>query len=147
MLSTTKSKYRVHGWAWIALTLCLALHVMDEASHDFLSLYNPIALRIRQAAPVLPIPVFTFLMGLLGFPLSRARPREGKYAKLFMSAVSYAVFYNLQLIAKTWVEQGVVKSIPGLWWPHLLMALLIIGLIWNWPGPAQQRATTTVSRG
>ena len=54
---------------------------------------------------------------------------------------------RLQLIAKTWVEQGVVKSIPGLWWPNLLLALLIVGLIWNWPGPAQQRATTTVSRG
>ena len=95
----------------------------------------------------LSTPVFAFLMGLLGFPLSRARPREGKYAKLFMSALCYAVFYNLQLIAKTWVEQGVVKSIPGLWWPNLLLALLIVGLIWNWPGPAQQRATTTVSRG
>jgi len=95
----------------------------------------------------LSTPVFAFLMGLLGFPLSRARPREGKYAKLFMSAVSYAVFYNLQLIAKTWVEQGVVKSIPGLWWPDLLLALLIVGLIWNWPGPARQRTTTPVSRG
>jgi lipopolysaccharide export system permease protein len=95
----------------------------------------------------LSTPVSAFLMGLLGFPLSRARPREGKYAKLFISALTYAVFYNLQLLAKTWVEQGVVKSIPGLWWPHLLLALLIVGLIWNWLGPAQQRATTPVSRG
>jgi lipopolysaccharide export system permease protein len=95
----------------------------------------------------LSTPVSAFLLGLLGFPLSRARPREGKYAKLFMSALSFAAFYNLQLVAKTWVEQDVVKSIPGLWWPHLLLALLIVGLIWNWPGPAQQRATTPVSRG
>ena len=94
----------------------------------------------------LSTPVSAFLLGLLGFPLSRARPREGKYAKLFMSALTYGAFYNLQLIAKTWVEQGVVKSIPGLWWPHLLLALLIVGLIWKWPGPAQQRATTPVSR-
>jgi lipopolysaccharide export system permease protein len=95
----------------------------------------------------LSTPVSAFLLGLLGFPLSRARPREGKYAKLFMSALTFAAFYNLQLVAKTWVEQDVVKSIPGLWWPHLLLALLIVGLIWNWPGPAQQRATTPVSRG
>jgi len=93
----------------------------------------------------LSTPVSAFLMGLLGFPLSRARPREGKYAKLFMSALTYGAFYNLQLIAKTWLEQGVVKPIPGLWWPHLLLALLIVGLIWNWPGPAQQRATTPVA--
>jgi lipopolysaccharide export system permease protein len=86
-------------------------------------------------------------MGLLGFPLSRANPRQGKYAKLFVSAVSYALFYNLQLIAKSWVEQDVVKSIPGLWWPNLLLALLIVGLIWNCPGPAQQRTRARVSRG
>ena len=90
----------------------------------------------------LSTPVFAFLMGLLGFPLSRASPREGKYAKLFMSAVSYAVFYNLQLIAKTWVEQDVVRSIPGLWWPNLLLTLLIVGLIWKWPGRAQQKLTS-----
>jgi lipopolysaccharide export system permease protein len=95
----------------------------------------------------LSTPVFAFLMGLLGFPLSRARPREGKYAKLFISALGYGAFYNLQLIAQTWVEQGVVKSIPGLWWPDLLLALLIVGLVWNWAGPAKQRATTPVSRG
>ena len=94
----------------------------------------------------LSTPVFAFLMGLLGFPLSRARPREGKYAKLFMSAVSYAVFYNLQLIAKSWVEQDVVKSIPGLWWPNLLLALLIAGLIWNRPGPAQQKTAARLFR-
>ena len=86
----------------------------------------------------LSTPVFAFLMGLLGFPLSRASPREGKYAKLFMSAVSYAVFYNLQLIAKTWVEQDVVRSIPGLWWPNLLLVLLIVGLTWNCAAPTQQ---------
>lgn len=60
---------RIHGWAWLGLTLSLALHVWDEASHDFLLLYNPIALRLRQAAPFLPIPVFTFrvwLAGLIG---------------------------------------------------------------------------------
>jgi hypothetical protein len=60
---------RIHGWTWVGLTLALAVHVWDEASHDFPSLYNPIALRIRQAAPFLPVPVFTFrvwLAGLIG---------------------------------------------------------------------------------
>ena len=63
------SNRRVHGWAWVGLTLALALHVLDEASHDFLALYNPVALRVRQAAPFLPMPVFTFrvwLAGLIG---------------------------------------------------------------------------------
>lgn len=47
------------GLAWIAFALAVALHVADEASHDFLAVYNPNARAIR-AKLHLPIPVFTF---------------------------------------------------------------------------------------
>ena len=56
------------GRAWIALSLSLALHVFDEAMTDFLSVYNPTVLAIREQFP-LPLPVFTFqiwLSGLIG---------------------------------------------------------------------------------
>ena len=58
---------RVHeatsfGWAWLAATIALAIHVADEATHDFLAWYNPRAIRIRQALGGLPFPpTFTFL--------------------------------------------------------------------------------------
>lgn len=55
-----------HGTAWILLALALALHVADEAANDFLSVYNPSVLRIRQALPWLPLPVFTFDVWLAG---------------------------------------------------------------------------------
>jgi hypothetical protein len=48
------------GILWLAFGYTLALHVLDEAGHDFLSVYNPNALAIRHAVPFLPIPVFTF---------------------------------------------------------------------------------------
>ncbi len=55
------------GWAWLAATSALAVHVVDEATHDFLAWYNPRALRIRQALGGLPFPpTFTFLPWLLG---------------------------------------------------------------------------------
>jgi len=54
------------GWGWVALSLALAIHVLDEASHDFLSFYNPIAARIRESARFLPIPTFTFRTWLAG---------------------------------------------------------------------------------
>lgn len=79
----------------------------------------------------LSTPVAAFLMGLLGFPLSRARARQGKYAKLFVSVLCYVIFYNLNMMAKTWVEQGVVHTIPGIWWVHLLLAILVAGLLWR----------------
>jgi len=58
------------GWAWVAATLALALHVADEATHDFLAWYNPRALRIRQALGGLPFPpTFTVAPWLLGLAL------------------------------------------------------------------------------
>jgi hypothetical protein len=48
------------GICWLAFGYTLALHVLDEAGHDFLSVYNPNALALRRALPFLPVPVFTF---------------------------------------------------------------------------------------
>jgi hypothetical protein len=51
------SKQRFGIW-WLAFGYTLALHVLDEAGHDFLSLYNPNALILRRFVPFFP--VFTF---------------------------------------------------------------------------------------
>ena len=48
------------GICWLFFGYTLALHVLDEAGHDFLSVYNPNALAIRRAVSFLPVPVFTF---------------------------------------------------------------------------------------
>jgi hypothetical protein len=48
----------------------LAIHVLDEALHDFLSLYNPIAANIKAAYPFIPIPTFTFSIWLTGLILA-----------------------------------------------------------------------------
>jgi len=58
------------GWAWVAATVALALHVADEATHDFLAWYNPRAMRIRRALGGLPFPpTFTVAPWLLGLTL------------------------------------------------------------------------------
>lgn len=53
------------GLAWLAFACAVALHVADEARHDFLSIYNPNAQAIRQRFH-LPLPVFTFRGWLTG---------------------------------------------------------------------------------
>lgn len=55
------------GLAWIVFALAIALHVSDEATHDFLSLYNSNVLAIRGRLHVAFPPVFTlrsFIMTL-----------------------------------------------------------------------------------
>ena len=49
-----------HWVAWISLCGALAVHVADEALTDFLALYNPTVLAIRERYPFLPLTTFTF---------------------------------------------------------------------------------------
>ena len=48
------------GICWLLFGYTLALHVLDEAGNNFLSVYIPNALAIRRSLPFLPIPIFTF---------------------------------------------------------------------------------------
>ncbi|HEX3662701.1 MAG TPA: hypothetical protein VHU89_14795 [Acidobacteriaceae bacterium] len=47
------------GLAWVAFALAVAVHVADEATHDFLALYNPNAQAIRRRLHIPFPPVFT----------------------------------------------------------------------------------------
>jgi len=71
-------------------------------------------------------PFSTVLLGLLAVPLSRSRPRTGKYAKIFTATVIFTVYYFLGLMAKTLVEKGTLPLFPGLWLIVLGLAILVI---------------------
>jgi len=69
------------------------------------------------------------LLGLLAVPLCRTAPRQGKHSKTFLAVVVFATYYNMTVVAKTWMEQEVVGSFPGIWWPHVLFAILLVILL------------------
>jgi len=46
------------GIAWVALCLSLVLHVVDEASTGFLSVYNPTVTALRERFPWFPMREF-----------------------------------------------------------------------------------------
>jgi lipopolysaccharide export system permease protein len=79
----------------------------------------------------LAAPLSTILLALLGVPLSRSSPRQGKYSKVTMAILIFAVYYNLSAMAKKWVGQGVVDTIPGIWWVQMLLAGLLLVLLWR----------------
>src|SRR6266542_5520878 len=54
------------GPAWLALTVALAAHVVDEALTDFLSVYNPLVSAARERWAWFPMPTFTFDAWLIG---------------------------------------------------------------------------------
>jgi lipopolysaccharide export system permease protein len=68
----------------------------------------------------------TLLLGLLAVPLSRARPRQHKNAKVGIAILIYAGYYLLYESARTWVETGVIPPFPGLWIAPVLLAGVVI---------------------
>ena len=77
----------------------------------------------------LSTPPATLLLAMLAVPLSRARPRQGRAARLLVAILAFAVFYNLMSMAKNLVQEGMVGRLPGLWWPLALLALVVLALL------------------
>ena len=79
----------------------------------------------------LSTPLSTVLLALLGVPLSKSNPRRGKYAKLGLAILIFAIYYQMFVIAKTWVEKSLVPPPIGIWWVPLLLALLAVFFLWR----------------
>jgi len=78
--------------------------------------------------------ISTLLLAILAIPLSRTKPRGGRYSKLLHGLVIYAIYYNLIGVSRTWVEQQVAASI---WWVPGLLGLLVLALHIPW-APVRQ---------
>lgn len=74
-------------------------------------------------------PLTTLLLALFGVPLSRTAPRRGRFSKILLAALVYALLYNASGLARTWVEQGVFGAIPGLWWINAVMFVALTFLL------------------
>ncbi|MEK7844663.1 MAG: LptF/LptG family permease, partial [Pseudomonadota bacterium] len=73
-------------------------------------------------------PLATLLLALIAVTFIRTTPRQDKTDRTYLiAALVFAAYYNLSGLAKTWVEQGIVGSIPGVWWLYLLM-LIALGI-------------------
>lgn len=66
--------------------------------------------------------VSTLLLALIAVPLSRTRPRSGRYTRVLLAAAIYALYYNFIGIARTGVEQG---ALDHLWWTPLGLGILV----------------------
>jgi hypothetical protein len=121
------------GWAWLAATIALGLHVADEAAHDFLAWYNPRALRIRQVLGGLPFPpTFSFWPWLIGLMLAvlmlTALVPSAFAGERWLRSVAY--FLSVVHIANGLLHLGAAiaarRTVPGV----LSAPLLLLTGIW-----------------
>jgi len=71
----------------------------------------------------------TLLLGMLGVPLSRARPRQNKNAKVGIAILIYVGYYLFYQSARTWVQNGVIPPFPGIWIAPAALALILIAAV------------------
>jgi lipopolysaccharide export system permease protein len=66
-------------------------------------------------------PIMALILTLLAVPMSRLRPRQGRYARVGFAIVVYMVYANLLSASKVWVEKGQLPPAIGVWWVHVLL--------------------------
>ncbi len=69
------------------------------------------------------------IMALLAFPLSYTTPREGRFGKIAIGILLYAVYANLIITGQSMIEDGKIPHWLGLWWVHILFILLALWLV------------------
>lgn len=77
----------------------------------------------------LSAPLSTILLALLGVPLSKSSPRQGKFARIGLAILIFAIYFQVFVVARTWVDDAVVPPVPGIWWVPALLAVLAILLL------------------
>jgi lipopolysaccharide export system permease protein len=75
------------------------------------------------------LPIMVLVIAACAVPLGRLQPRQGRYARVWLAVLLFAVYGNLATAARTWFEHGVTPAAIGMWWVHGLFALLAAALI------------------
>jgi lipopolysaccharide export system permease protein len=65
----------------------------------------------------------------LAVPLSRTTPRQGIYGNLIMAVLLYVIYANFLGMGKSWLTDGTLPMVVGLWWVHLGVVVLTLWLL------------------
>ena len=83
------------------------------------------------------MPIMCLVLALIAVPLSRLKPRQGRYARVWLAVLIFFIYYNIAAAGKTWIARGTLPQAVGLWWTHVVVALLALCVILG-PGVAQR---------
>jgi lipopolysaccharide export system permease protein len=75
------------------------------------------------------LPVMAVALTLLAVPLSRLRPRQGRYSRVWVAVVIYFLYVSLASAGKVWIERGTLPDWLGLWWVHAVVVALSLLVI------------------
>jgi len=65
-------------------------------------------------------PLMLLVLAFIAVPLSRTRPREGRYGRVIAGVLIYVAYSNVLGVARLAVEREQVPAWIGLWWVHII---------------------------
>jgi lipopolysaccharide export system permease protein len=74
-------------------------------------------------------PLMALVLTLVAVPLSKLRPRQGRYTRVAFAIAVYFIYSNLLSACKIWVEKGDLPPVIGVWWVHALALALGLYLV------------------
>lgn len=66
--------------------------------------------------------VSPIVLSLLAVAMSRLKPRQSRFIKLFPAIILVLIYYNLMLASDDWLARGTIPIWLGAWWLHLTTA-------------------------
>jgi lipopolysaccharide export system permease protein len=86
------------------------------------------------------VPVMAVVLMFVAVPLSRLKPRQGRYGKIGLAILVCFLYMNLLNAGRVWLEQGIVPRFAGLWWVHALI-LALAGILYFRNNPVGEART------
>jgi lipopolysaccharide export system permease protein len=77
----------------------------------------------------LAFPVMALVLAIVGVPLARLRPRQGRYARVGFAVLIFFVYIQLAIAGRTWLARGVTPEWLGLWWVHASVVVLSAAIL------------------
>ncbi|HEY6131218.1 MAG TPA: LPS export ABC transporter permease LptF [Halioglobus sp.] len=74
-------------------------------------------------------PLATILLALIAVPLSRSVPRESRLRNFSIALLAYIALFSMVSVLRTFIEQGKLDAVPGLWTAYALQAALLAVLV------------------
>jgi lipopolysaccharide export system permease protein len=74
-------------------------------------------------------PLATILLALIAVPLARSAPRESRFRNVSIALLAYIALFAMVSVLRTFIEQGTLGAMPGLWTAYVLQTVLLAVLV------------------
>jgi len=85
------------------------------------------------------VPIMALVLMVLAVPMSRLRPRQGRFARVGLAVLAYFLYTNLLAAARVWIQKDDPAGQLGMWWIHLLPLGIAAVLLWHEHNPGRLR--------